>query len=426
MTIHCIGVNHETAGVGIREKLSLAGQDRVEALHRLSEKQNVKEVMILSTCNRIEFYLAAEADKFCGLSTILRFYRQYRDLNGYNLDQSLYSLAGQAAVEHLFRVVSGMDSMVIGEPQITGQVKDAYRIASEEKVLGTLLNRLLHKSFTVSKRVRTETELASRAVSVSYVAVELAKKIFGDLDERKAMLAGAGEMAELAAKHLANHGVSRILVASRTLEHARELAASFQGSAITLEQMTPSLAEVDILICSTASPTYILGKEQIQTVMQTRKQRPVFIIDISVPRNIDPEVNQLENVYLYDMDDLQKVLAANLEERRKELKKAEMIVKEEVVSYFNWLNSLDLVPTITFLRKNAEEIRRKEVEKAFSLFGNGVNEKQKKAVEAMSQAIVNKILHTPIAQLKMAEKEGEGNDLVDAVRHLFALCPPKG
>ncbi len=240
------------------------------------------------------------------------------------------------------------------------------------------------------------------------------------------MLAGAGEMAELAAKHLASHGMSNILVASRTLEHARELAVSFQGTAMTLDAMIQNLAALDILICSTASPTFILNVDQVRAVMHTRKNRPILIVDISVPRNIDPAVNQLENVYLYDMDDLQKVLAANLEVRRKELKKAVMIVKEEVSSYFDWLNSLDLVPTITFLRKNAEEIRRKEVEKAFSIFGNTVSEQQKKAVEAMSQAIVNKILHTPITQLKIAEKKGEATDLVEAARHLFSLCPRKG
>jgi glutamyl-tRNA reductase len=278
----------------------------------------------------------------------------------------------------------------------------------------------------VSKRVRTETELAARAVSVSYVAVELARKIFGDLSDREALLAGAGEMAELAARHLASHGIASILVASRTLENAKRLAESFQGKAVSLESIGEYLTQVDILICSTAAPDYILRADQIREVMRTRRQEPVFIIDIAVPRNIDPEVNAIENVYLYDIDDLQNVLQANLGERKKELKRAESIVQEEVRAFLAWVSNLDLVPTITSLRERAELIRTGELEKALSVLQAPVSDKDKKTIDAMTQAIVNKILHDPVSALKNAEEKGDTPGLVAALQQLFSLRPKKG
>jgi glutamyl-tRNA reductase len=283
----------------------------------------------------------------------------------------------------------------------------------------------LHRGFHVSKRVRTETELASRAVSVSYVAVELAKKIFGDLGDREALLAGAGEMAELAARHLVSHGIARILVASRTLENARRLAESFQGNAIPLDSIEGHLTKVDILICSTAAPDYILRAEQVREAMRTRKHKPVFIIDIAVPRNIDPEVNGIENVYLYDIDDLKNVLQANLEERKKELRRAESIVQDEVRAFLAWLSNLGLVPTIVSLREKAEQIRTRELDKAFSVLQARVSEEEKKAIDSMSQSIVNKLLHDPISTLKKAEEDGDAPGLVDAVQRLFSLGPKK-
>jgi glutamyl-tRNA reductase len=426
MEILCIGLNHETAPVEVRERLALTGSSLQETLRWLREQPGVQEALVLSTCNRVEFYLVTDHGSG-GLDPLMRshFARRF-GLEQDDWEKFHYQHGYHQAIAHLFRVTSGMDSMVIGEPQITGQVKEAYRQAVHQEAVGTILNRLLHRSFHVSKRVRTETELAARAVSVSYVAVELARKIFGDLSDREALLAGAGEMAELAARHLANHGISRILVASRTLENAMRLAASFQGEAVPLESLLDCLNRVDILICSTAAPDYILRADQMREAMRTRKHKPIFLIDIAVPRNIDPEVNAVENVYLYDIDDLQNVLQANLEERKKELKRAEAIVQEEVRVFLAWVANLDLVPTITSLRERAEAIRSSELEKVFSMLQTPVSDRDRKAIEAMSQAIVNKILHDPVSALKKAEEKGESPGLVDALQRLFSLGPKKG
>lgn len=426
MEILCIGLNHETAPVAVRERLALKGDSLQETLQWLKGQSGVQEALVLSTCNRVELYLVTEQAAGQVAPVIRERFSERFGLEEDDWRRSHYEHAYHEAIAHLFRVTSGMDSMVIGEPQITGQVKEAYRQAVHQKSVGTILNRLFHKSFQVSKRVRTETELAARAVSVSYVAVELAKKIFGDLSDRQALLAGAGEMAELAARHLASNGIARILVASRTLENAERLATSFQGEAIPLASISASLAHIDILLCSTAAPEYILRADQIREAMRTRRHKPVFIIDIAVPRNIDPEVNTVENVYLYDMDDLQNVLQANLAERKKELKRAESIVEDEVRTFLNWMSGLDLVPTIISLRERAEQIRVGELEKALSLLQAPLTKKDRKALEAMSQAIVNKILHDPVSTLKRADEKGDMPGLVDAVRRLFSLGPKKG
>jgi len=425
MEILCIGLNHETAPVEIRERLALTGSSLQETFEWLKAQPGVRETLVLSTCNRVEFYLVTDQGLQQFDQRIREYFAQRFGLPADDWERYRYEYGYHQAIAHLFRVTSGMDSMVVGEPQIAGQVKAAYSQAVHQKTVGTVLNRLFHKSFHVSKRVRTETELAARAVSVSYVAVELARKIFGDLSERQALLAGTGEMAELAARHLAGHGIARILVASRTLENARRLAASFQGEAIPLESIPEYLTQVDILICSTAAPTYILRADQVREVMRTRRHRPVFIIDIAVPRNIEPEVNAIENVYLYDIDDLQNVLKANMEERKKELKRAESIVQEEVRAFLAWLGNLDLVPTITSLRERAEQIRASELEKVLSLLQARLSEKDRKAIDAMSQAIVNKILHEPVSTLKRAEENGDAPGLVEAVQELFSLRPKK-
>ncbi len=426
MEILCIGVNHETAPVAVRERLALTGKSLQETLGWLKGLEGVREALVLATCNRVELYLVTENESGQVVSSIRDHFAERFGLAENDWDRFHYQHDYHEAIAHLFRVTSGMDSMVVGEPQITGQVKEAYRQAVHQKTVGTILNRLFHRCFHVSKRVRTETELAARAVSVSYVAVELAKKIFGDLRNRQALLAGAGEMAELAARHLASHGIARILVASRTLENAKRLAASFQGEAIPLDSVPASLPQIDILLCSTAAPDYILRAEQIREAMRMRRHKPVFIIDIAVPRNIDPAVNTIENVYLYDIDDLQGVLQANLEERRKELKRAEAIVQEEVRTFLAWINGLDLVPTIVSLRERAERIRAAEMEKALSLLQTPVSAKDRKTIEAMSQAIVNKILHDPVSTLKQADEKGDTPGLVEAVRKLFSLGPQKG
>jgi glutamyl-tRNA reductase len=426
MDIVCIGLNHETAPVEVRERLALKGDSLQEALRWLKRQPAIQETVVLATCNRVEIYLVTEQGSG-QVEPIIRNYLTDRcGIEEADWERLHYRHGYHKAITHLFRVASGMDSMVIGEPQITGQVKDAYREAVHQKAVGTILNRLFHRSFHVSKRVRTETELAARAVSVSYVAVELARKIFGDLSDRLVLLAGAGEMAELAARHLAANGIGRIFVASRTLENARRLAAAFQGEAIELDGIAACLDRVDILLCSTAAPGYILRADQVREAMRTRRNKPLFLIDIAVPRNIDPEVNTIENVYLYDIDDLQKVLQANLAERKKELTRAESIVQEEVRSFLAWMDGLDLVPTIVSLRQRAEEIRAGELKKALSVLETPLSDRDRQAIEAMSQAIVNKILHGPVSTLKKAEEKGEPPGLAEAARRLFSLGPGKG
>jgi len=386
MEILCIGLNHETAPVSVRERMAIGAESQGKALQWIKGQPGIEEIVILSTCNRVEFYFLAQGRSSQWDTTIKELFQHNFGLQADLWEPFLYQYSGQKAVAHLFSVTSGMDSMVVGEPQITGQVKEAYRQAVDHKTVGTILNRLLHKSFSVCKRVRTETELATRAVSVSYVAVELAKKIFGELDNRTALLAGAGEMAELAATHLVSNGIGRVFIASRTLANAQELAKTIRGDAIPFASILDHLRKIDILICSTAAPNYILRAEQIREALRARKHQPVFIIDIAVPRNIDPMANELKNVYLYNMDDLQKVMQANMAERKKELKRAEGIVREEVDEFFRWLYSLDLVPTITSLRKRADEIRTQELNKAISILKGDVSEQQKQVLEAMSQA----------------------------------------
>jgi glutamyl-tRNA reductase len=422
MKILCIGLNHETAPVAVRERLSLSAAELPAALARIKAAEGVEEAMMLSTCNRVEFYMVA-ADVGSGKGAVECYLSEAlaQDDAASRLERHFYCHVQEEAVAHLYRVVSGMDSMVIGEPQITGQVKDAYRCAVEQETVGTILNRLLHRAFATAKRVRTETELAGRAVSVSYVAVELAKKIFGDLAGRTVMLIGAGEMAELAAKHLSSHGIRQMIVASRTMESARRLAESFSGTAISLEQIAEELPPSDVLICSAAADRYLLGPDDIRAALRARKHRPIFIIDMGVPRNIDPRVDHLENVYLYDMDDLQAVARSNIETRKKELGKAEAIVAEEVKRFFLWLEGLQVVPTIVSLRHCVEEIREQELEKALAALPS-LSEDQREVIASMSRAIVNKILHHPTVELKKAEQEGTAEILVEALRRLFPIA----
>jgi glutamyl-tRNA reductase len=322
------------------------------------------------------------------------------------------------AVKHVFRVASSLDSMVVGEPQILGQLKDAFDFALEKKATGVLLNRLLKKSISVAKRVRTETRIAESAVSISFAAVELAKKIFTDLSGKSFMLLGAGEMAELAAKHMMNNGVQDIVVANRTYERGCELAREFSGHAIRFDDFPERLIHTDIVICSTGAPAYVLLKEHMQKAMKARKQKPVFLIDISVPRNIDPAINDMDNVYLYNVDDLNDVVDTNKQERQKEAEKAEMIVEEEIGTFRKWMSTLDAVPTVVALREKAEAVRKDELERFFNRFP-ALGEKEKKAIEGLAGAIMNKLIHGPTVALR---EDAEDRDILIAViKKLYGL-----
>ncbi|MCX5718865.1 MAG: glutamyl-tRNA reductase, partial [Nitrospirae bacterium] len=322
MKVLVVGLNHKTADIEVREKVAFDGPKLGEGLLRLRGLPEIEEAMILSTCNRVELY-ANVKDPVQASESIKTFLSEFHDVNRELLDKSLYIYDDINAVRHIFRVASSLDSMVIGEPQILGQVKDAFEMALEKKTTGILLNRLMKKTISTAKKVRTETRIAENAVSISFAAVELAKKIFTNLSGKVSMLLGAGEMAELAARHLISNGVKEVIVVNRTYERACELARDFNGRPVKFDGFLQEMVRTDIVICSTGASRYVLMKDQMQKMMKERKQRPVFIIDISVPRNIDPEINALDNVYLYDIDDLQGIVDTNMFERKKEAEKAE-------------------------------------------------------------------------------------------------------
>ena len=419
MELIVIGLNHKTAPIEIRERLAFPEEEMGMALSQVKSLPSLKENMILSTCNRVEIYAAArEAEK--AIFDLKDFLSRYHGLSLKEFEENLYRLTGEEAVRHVFRVASSLDSMVVGEPQILGQIKSAYNMAAESKTSGHILHRLLHRAFHVAKRVRTETKIGNSAVSVSFVAVELAKKIFGTLEKKTVLLIGAGEMCELAARHLVSGGVEKVLVTNRTYERAAALAQEFRGDPIPFEEMPRGLRMADIVISATDSPQYLLRHDEVAKVIKDRKQKPIFFIDIADPRDIEPKVGDIENVYLYNIDDLQKVAYENIQDREKEAQKAEAIVQDEVVKFVNWYQSLEVTPTIVALRKKFEEIRKKELEKTFSLHPH-FSDKERQSLEALTSAIINKILHDPLTLLKQTNEEAMADLYLDALRTLFKL-----
>jgi glutamyl-tRNA reductase len=417
MDILVIGLNHKTATVEIREKVAFDGEKLGKAVKILKETPSVKENIILSTCNRVEIYAGVE-NHDAAIENIKKFLAEFHEVQRAPLDNALYIHNGLKAVKHIFRVASSLDSMVVGEPQILGQLKDAYDFALKNKSTGVYLNKLMKKSVSVAKRIRTDTKIAESAVSISFAAVELAKKIFDDLATKSFMLMGAGEMAELAAKHMINSGVKDVYITNRTYERAEELAQEFDGKVIPFENFIDELIHTDIVICSTGAPDYVLRKEHVQKVMKARKQRQMFIIDIAVPRNIDPEINDLDNVYLYSVDDLQGVVETNIGERSREAEKAERIVSSEVQSFLKWQESLIAVPTIVAIREKAEAIRKDELDKMLRKLGP-VEENTIKAIEQLTNSIMNKLIHPPTAALK--SEQDDRDIMVDMSKRLFKL-----
>lgn len=413
-------MNHKTAPLEIREKLSLSCWSDLNPLTELMKVPHVKEAMYLSTCNRVE--VLAETTEAAAAAVGLRsFIFNHGNLTPEEMGRCLYVHTDIEAIRHLFRVSSSLDSLVMGEPQILGQVKDAYHLAMENKTTGMVLNKLVHHAFRAAKRVRTETAIASNAVSISYAAVELAKKIFGNLQGKAVLLVGAGEMAELAARHLLNQGVGKVLIANRTYTRALEIAAAVQGTAIEFNDLAARLEDADIVISSTGAPGYVVTRDMVAEALRGRKNRLLFLIDIAVPRDIEPEAGELDNAFLYNVDDLQEVVDDNLQNRRQEAEKAEAIIEEEVKKCQAWVNSLLVVPTIVSLRQKVEEIVKSELDKSSSWLGN-LDEQTRKNVEIMTTAIVNKIIHSPIASLK--EESQDDNGLTSSlvlVRRLFKL-----
>ena len=426
MEILCIGMNHNTASVDLRERLAFSEAEIGASLRNLMALPSVREGLILSTCNRVEI-LVVTGDASRAAADVEGFVAEERRIEPGSFAGSLYRHKDVEAVEHLFRVASSLDSMVVGEPQILGQIKDAFRASKELKTAGTILHRLLNRSFSVAKRVRTETAIAEKSVSVSSAAVELAKKIFGNLAKKTVMLLGAGEMAELAARHLLDEGVSDIIVSNRTFEHALALAEQFTGTPVRFDEFRRYLVHTDILVCSAAAPHFLLKSEEIAEILRKRRFKPMFLIDISVPRNLEPAINQIENVYLYDIDDLKEVVGANVREREREAKRAERIVQDEVAHFRKWLSTQSVVPLIVDLREKAEAIRTIEIDKFLSSF-KGMSPKERENLHAMTSSIVNKLLHGPISSLKASEN---GIDPVrdvspEAVRRMFRLDEKDG
>jgi len=422
MHIVIIGLSHKTAPVEIREKLAFAPTAMERPLRQMLELPTITEGLIVSTCNRVEL-CAVTKEPDAAIAELRRFLAEYHEVSPEEINENLFDYQGEEAIRHLFRVSSSLDSMVLGEPQILGQIKTAYGYAAEFKTAGLILNRFLHKAFSVAKRVRTETAIASNAVSVSFAAVELARKIFDRIDNKGVMIIGAGEMCELAARHFVANGISKVLVTNRTFERAEKMAAEFNGKAVPFDSFVDHLAEVDIIMTSTGAPNFILGKRQMEEVLKRRKNRPMFLIDIAVPRDIDPKVNDISNTYLYDVDDLQGVVQANLKERQKEAGKAEAIVEQEIGQFHLWLGNLEVKPTVIALRRKLDEIRQQELEKTFGNLKD-LTGKQRKSIEAMAGAIINKILHKPTAILKNSQNDMSGEDYVDAIRTLFDLPAP--
>ncbi len=420
MGIVVVGLSHKTAPIEVREKLNFPEATVPEALRKLISYEGIRESLILSTCNRVEIYASVQ-DSAIGIERIKQFISDYHGLSQAALEQSLYVYPEAQGVRHTFRVASSLDSMVLGEAQILGQLKDAFEIALKTKTTSTILNKLIKKAISVAKRVRTETKLAQGAVSISTAAVELAKKIFGELEGKVVMLLGAGEMAELAAQHLLGNGVKNIMVANRTFERAEELAKEFKGDAIRFEHFPDALVMADILICATGAQQYVVKRDIVSRALKERRHKPIFMIDISNPRNIDPEVAKVDNVYLYDIDDLQGKVDVNTEGRSKEAEKAEELIIHEVETYLQWERALDAVPTIVDLREKVEDVRKRELDKTLGSL-NGITEEQKHAVEAMSQAIVNKLLHAPLVVLKQAAANPDtGDNTIAIARRLFNL-----
>lgn len=420
MNLVVLGLNHNSAPVEIREKLSISSARLGEHLSTLKERvPEAREEVILSTCNRVEIY-ALVSDIKKGVASLKKFMADYHELDIATLENYTYVYALEEAVEHLFKVSSSLDSMVVGEPQILGQVKTAYKAARELSVTGTVLNNLFERSFSVAKRIRTETGIAENAVSVSYAAVELARKIFGDLAGKTTLLIGAGEMIELAIKHLVSQGVKTVLVANRTYERAVDLATQFNGEAVHFDHLHEELKRCDIVISSTGAPHFVVRKELAEQVIAERANRPMFFIDIAVPRDIEPSVNEVDNCYVYDIDDLKSVVESNLAERAKEARKAEDIVRGEVKQFLSWLDHLEVAPTITELRAKADAIRKAELEKTVNRL-TSISDKDKETLDKMTAAIVNKILHAPIVNLKKTAETEDGHQYVSALRKLFEM-----
>jgi glutamyl-tRNA reductase len=416
--IAVVGVSHRTAPLPVRESLAFPKERLAEVLRSLREVAGIAEAMVLSTCNRVELYARGDGEAI--QDVLHRFLCEFHGRSPEELHAFVYRLTEEEAVRHAFRVASSLDSMVIGEPQILGQVKEAYQLAEDAGTLGAFLNALRNRSLAAAKRARSETGIGKNAVSISYVAVELARKIFGDLKDRNVLLVGAGKMTELAARHLVRNGARASVLGGRTFARAEALAASLGGRAAPLESLREELRRADIVISGTGAAGLVIRREDVEAARRGRGSRPLFLIDIAVPRDIESSVSSLAGVFLYDLDDLKSVADANLRERQKQASTAEALVEREVREFLLWQKSLDVVPLLTALRGRAEEIRRSELDKARRRLGS-LSPEQEQAIEAVTSAIVNKLLHAPTVELKQIARNGRSSEYVSLIRRLLGL-----
>ena len=415
MNIVLLGLNHKTAPIELRERLAIGPQQLVEATRSLVQAPGVLEGMILSTCNRVELLTSLEPDA----PNLLDFVGSYFHIEPELLVPHVYEYTQENAVRHLFRVACSLDSMVIGEPQILGQVKSSYLAARSAGAIRGHLDKVLQRAFVVAKRVRTETQIGSSSVSIASVAVELARKIFGSLENKTVLVVGAGKMSEQAARHLMNQGAGAVMVANRTQERAEQLAQRFGGRTIRFDDLYTSADQADIIITSTGSARPVFRREHAQHFLQQRRGRPMFFIDIAVPRDVDPEVNRVDGIFLYDIDDLQSVAGSHLKERSREAELAEAMIVAEVAQYQRRLHALNVAPEIVQLQQSAEQMRRGELRRLSSRLQT-LSPEQLAAVEALTRGLVNKFLHRPVQAIKAAASEGN-SAAVDAIREAFGV-----
>jgi glutamyl-tRNA reductase len=420
MSIVLVGINHKSAPVEVRERLAFTEEACATGLHALVDGEIVREGLIVSTCNRVEVLAETASERLSDtIERVNQFLSRTDSLPRSLFETHLYRHTDDEAVRHLFRVTSSLDSMVVGEPQVLGQVRRAYSIALEAGTAGRILNRLVHHAFRVAKRVRTETGIGANAVSISYMAVELGKKIFNSLEGHTALLIGAGEMAELSARHLLNAGVSRVLLANRTEERAGRLAAELGGETVNFAELSRYLVEADVIICSTAADRYLITEQMVREARGKRRNRPSFFIDISVPRNIDPAVGKIPNVFLFDIDDLESVISSNIREREREAERAELIVESEIMQFQQTLRVLDIGPTIGALKNKLQDIARAELTRQRNRLGP-LTAEQETAVEALLVSTVNKISHPLLSHMRRSYDSSDA-EAIQAWRDIFGL-----
>jgi glutamyl-tRNA reductase len=420
MSIVLVGVNHKSAPLAVRELLALSDDACASGLRSLVDGEIVREGLIVSTCNRVEV-LTETANGRLNETTerIIEFLTRVNELPRSQFETQLYQHTDDQAVRHLFRVASSLDSMVVGEPQVLGQVRRAYSIALEAGTTGRILNRLVHHAFRVAKRVRTETGIGANAVSISYMAVELGKKIFDSFEGQTVLLIGAGEMAELAARHLVNAGVSNLLLANRSAEPARALARELDGTMVDLDRLAEHLPQADIVICSTAADSYVVTEQMVRDALAKRRNRPAFFIDISVPRNVDPAIGKIPNVFVFDVDDLESVISSNIREREREAERAELIVESEIMQFQQALRALESGPSIGALKQMLQDIARVELKRQRNRLGS-LSPEQESGIENLLLSTVNKISHPVLSQMRHSSDASDA-EIIQAWRDIFGL-----